>query len=237
MVRLLVAKLVRDPLGVLRRYFWKKLIGPWRYVKGGRYDAESYWHDRYTKYGTSLRGAGDEGLSEEENVAGKKDDARVILELCRQEGIELSRARVLDVGCGNGFFAGFLRDLGVEHYVGVDITDVLFPRLRAANPAFEFRKADITADAVPGEYDLVLLLYVIGHFMDEERLSRAIGHVRQCLADRGLIIVGPIQSASQRQFFYLRSWSLEDVKRRFDGYHIRPPVPFGEGIAVAIRKP
>ncbi|HZU37325.1 MAG TPA: class I SAM-dependent methyltransferase [Gemmataceae bacterium] len=236
MVHILITKMFRDPVGVLRRFFWKTVIGPLRYVKSGYYDAERYWQDRYRKYGTSLRGAGDEGLSEEENVASKKDDAQVLLQLCRQESINLSQARVLDVGCGTGFFAGFLRDQGVKHYVGADITDVLFPQLRATYPTFTFRKADITTDTVPGEFDLVLMLYVIIHIMDEERLSQALAHVRQVLSEHGCVLIGPLQKVSERRFFYLRSWSLEDIQQRFPGFHMGPPVPFREGFAVAVRK-
>jgi SAM-dependent methyltransferase len=212
------------------------LIGPWRYVKQGRFNAERYWHDRYQKYGTTLRGAVDEGLSEAENVASKQDDARVVLELCRREGIDLGNASVLDVGCGNGFFAGFLRDLGVKRYVGVDLTDVLFPRLREAYPDFQFHKVNIVESPVSGEYDLVLMLYVINHIMEEELLSQAMHHVRQCLSDRGVLILLPLHHVDKRRFFYLRTWSLDEVKKRFPDYRMSVPAPYRDGYAVAIRR-
>jgi SAM-dependent methyltransferase len=237
MVSRLVGQIVKDPLGVVRRFFWKTVIGPWRYVKRGRYDAESYWHDRYAKYGTSLRGAGEEGLSEEENTRRHRKDADAVLELCRQEGVDWPRARVLDVGCGNGFYAGILRELGVKRYTGVDITDVLFPRLRETYPGYEFLKGDITADAVPGEYDVVFMFFVIIHIMEQEQLDQAMRHVERCLAGRGIFLLGPLKDASERRFFYLRTWSVDDVKRRFPGYHFGAPIPFRDGYALAIRKP
>jgi SAM-dependent methyltransferase len=231
------AKLVRDPLGVLRRFFWKTLIGPRRYVTAGRFDAESYWRDRYRKYGTSLRGAADEGLTEGENVVRHREVARAVLALGGAAGIDWPRARVLDVGCGTGFFAGALLDQGVRNYVGVDVTDVLFPRLRDAYPGFQFRRADIIRDAVPGEFDLVLMLYVADHILEGAHLSQALGHVRQCLSGHGLFVLAPLRDTSRRRFFYLREWSLADVTARLPDCKVAAPVSIPDGLAVAFRMP
>jgi SAM-dependent methyltransferase len=231
------SKFLSNPLGFLRRAFWKFVIGPFKYRKNGRFDAERYWRDRYTRYGSSEQGAGEEGLSEAENQRRHEEAAQILVQLCRQEGIDLPRVRLLEVGCGSGFYAGFFRRLGVKSFVGTDITDVPLARLREAYPDFQFHKKDITADPVEGEYDLVLMIYVVIHIMDKEKLARAMGHVRQCLSAGGRFLIGPLAGKSERKFFYLRSWSVDDIREQFPGYLFGEPVPFQEGYALVIRKP
>lgn len=141
-----INKLRHDPIGFFRRAFYKTLIAPVKYrVKGG-YDAARYWSDRFSKYGTSMKGVGDEGLSEQDNRTMYESAGAVFLDLCRQEGIDLSTARVLEIGCGNGFYTRLLKQQGVNRYVGVDITDALFPLLVERFPSFQFIRRDITAD-------------------------------------------------------------------------------------------
>jgi SAM-dependent methyltransferase len=65
---------------------------------------------------------------------------------CREQGVELCGAAVMDIGCGKGVYAALRRDEGVRAYLGVDITDVLSPRLRFDFPAYGFLRGDVTSD-------------------------------------------------------------------------------------------
>ena len=58
---------LRHPLSTLRRAASKLLTGPLKYRRGTGYDARRYWSDRFGRYGMSLRGPGNEGLSNDEN--------------------------------------------------------------------------------------------------------------------------------------------------------------------------
>ena len=65
----ILSRFIKDPLGFIKRVFFKKFIGPKRYGQGNDYDAARYWEDRLSKYGdSSLKGVGDEGKSEEDNI-------------------------------------------------------------------------------------------------------------------------------------------------------------------------
>lgn len=104
----LISKLRNDPLGFFWRAIYKTVIAPVKYRGKGGYDAARYWGDRLAKYGTAMKGVGDEGLSEQDNRAMYERAGAAFLDLCRQEGIEFSSARVLEIGCGNGFYTQLL---------------------------------------------------------------------------------------------------------------------------------
>ncbi len=236
MIEGVLSRLKKDPLGFLRRVFYKLIVGPLRYRRGAGYDAERYWRDRFQKYGISFKAVGHEGLTEEENRAAYSEAARVFLDLCRDERIDRASARVLEIGCGMGFYTHFLSKAGVSDYEGLDITDVFFPSLSSDFPNYRFRKLDVTADHIDGEYDLVVMIDVTEHIVEDDKLTFAMDNLRRCLSRNGVVLLAqPSLSPSEKNLFYLRFWSLEDIKRRFSGYTFGEPVPFREGYLVSIR--
>lgn len=74
------------------------------------------------------------------------------------------RARVLDLGCGNGIpLAKTLADAGHE-VTGVDLSDVQVERARRLVPGATFRRADATEVMFPkGSFDAVACLYALIH--------------------------------------------------------------------------
>jgi SAM-dependent methyltransferase len=91
--------------------------------------------------------------------------------------------RVLDVGCGPGWLADELRQLG-HHVVGVHLVE--HPDVRRRTD--EFVRADLDAglpDEVLGSYDVVIAADVLEHVRDPERLIR---QMTDCLADSGVLL-------------------------------------------------
>jgi len=217
--------------------FYKLLIAPLKYRSGNGYDARRYWQDRFERYGFSLKGVGDEGLSEAENEKMYKEAGRVFLDMCRREGVDFSSARVLEIGCGNGFYTGLLAGQGVSRYTGVDITDVFFPELRKRHPGFEFRRLDVTADKLDGEFDLVVMIDVIEHITEADKLRAALEQVKTCLAAGGVFVVAPVLERGRRSLFYVRFWGREDIQKSFGGCSQGESVPFRYSRMLAIRKP
>jgi len=226
-----------NPIDLLRRAFQKAVVGRLRYGRGDDYDAAAYWEDRFKRYGYSLKGAGHEGLSEEANTGMYEEAAEVFTDLCRKESVDFEAVRVLDIGCGNGFYTKLLHELGVKRYLGLDITDTLFPSLRESYPQFEFVREDITSDKLSGEFDLILMIDVVEHIVKESRLAQAMENVRDCLSSGGLFVVSGIRRVSRRRLFYVRSWSAEDIKKEFSGYSVSEPLAFRDALILSIRKP
>jgi len=223
------------PLDLAKRLLHKKVIGPIKYRAPSGYDAERYWRDRFQKYGSSLRGPGDEGLSEEENRKQYQKAARALIEAERGAHLDLSAARVLEIGCGAGFYAQLHSDLGMKTYTGVDVTDVLFGRLRERFPKYRFVRMDATRDTMEGEFDLVLMVDVAHHIVADEAMDRAMDNVKRVLAPGGIFFVGPVMARKKRHLFYVRFWSAQEIRSRVGDFDHFVTVPFRAGALLGFR--
>jgi SAM-dependent methyltransferase len=233
----LLSRLRKDPLGLVGRAIQKMVIGPLLYRRKSGYDAERYWRDRFQRRGRSLKAVGHEGLSEEENERMYSLASRTFMEVCAREQIAFAAARVLEIGCGSGFYTRLLHGAGVRSYTGVDITDVFFPELRREFRRFTFLKKDVTAERIEGPFDLVVMIDVTEHIVEEEKLAFALETIGNCLSDNGVLLLAqPSQDLGEKNLFYLRFWSLHDIERNMPGFIFAEPVPFRMGYLVSIRK-
>lgn len=213
-------RFLRHPFATLARAFDKLLIAPRRYGTGDDYDAARYWADRFRKNGPSLRSVGDAGMTEAEIRAAYAAQAGEIFGMLERAGVELTRARLLEIGCGNGYYAELVRGRGLTRYQGLDITDAFFPMLRERFPGFDFVRGDITADRVAGEFDAVLMIDVIEHIVTEQKLMSALSNVGAMTAQGGVLALAPVAPRGRRSLFYVRFWSEAEVMRALPGFAV-----------------
>ena len=91
-----------------------------------------------------------------------------------------SRARVLDVGCGNGFIAHHLTAMLGTRVVGIDLA-------QAATAPIEYLRYDGARFPVQDHsFDVALLCYVLHHAQD---FGLLLDEVRRVLRDGGLVVV------------------------------------------------
>jgi SAM-dependent methyltransferase len=123
-------------------------------------------------------------------------------------------ARILDVGCGDGFHLRLLADFGCKswHLEGVDTS----PRAieAACRAGLEVHHGDICELDLPADaYDLVLLIMTIEHAADPAGLLEAIGRVLKP-GGRVVIVTDNIASSSFR-WFRRRYWGGYHFPRHF----------------------
>ncbi|MFB2833645.1 class I SAM-dependent methyltransferase [Floridanema evergladense] len=226
---------VQHLIGQIIRGLSKVIVGPMIYGQKDDYDAQRYWRDRFSKYGDSLKGPGHEGMSEQENQKAYQTAAQIFINTCLNSGIDLANARILEIGCGTGFYTETLANLGAKNYLGLDITDVLFPKLKQKFPHFQFIKKDITTDAISGEFDLIVMIDVIEHIVKEEKLSFAMQTIKNCLSKEGIFLIAPLTEMKKRELFYVNFWSIEDLKLRFVNWNFGESIPFRNGLLFCIK--
>jgi 2-polyprenyl-3-methyl-5-hydroxy-6-metoxy-1,4-benzoquinol methylase len=228
-------KRVKSPLGLAKRVFYKLLLGPLKYGRKN-YKADQYWKDRFAKYGTSILGAGDEGLSESENQKMYAKAGQVFLELCASQNIDIKNCDALEIGCGTGFYTAILASEGVRSYRAADITDVLFAEHQNKFPDFVFDKIDVSAEELNGQYDLIIMIDVIQHITEPAKFRKAMDNVYRCLKPNGHFILTPIESETKKLFFYLACWTLEDILKSFPHCQVSEPLAFRTSEIRAIHK-
>ncbi len=232
----MISRFLRYPLRAIRNVVYKLVVGPLKYGRGNGYDARRYWGDRLGRHGFSLEGAGDEGISDEANRRQYEAASGRLGELCAAAGLDLPRLAVAEIGVGTGFYTGWLRRAGVTRYVGIDITDVLLPRLRELYPGFRFLRQDVTRDPIEGTFDLILMMDVLEHIVTEADLAGAMRNIRSALAPGGVFILSGVRDRTRRNLFYDHSWSAEDVRRHFEGWRSDGPLPYRGNHLLIIRK-
>jgi SAM-dependent methyltransferase len=160
------------------------------------YRPREFWEQRLGDQ-FDLRGTGETGLSLQYNRACYALRAEVLEAALVRAGLLPGGRRVLDVGCGTGFWTEFYVRRGA-HYTGVDIAQVSVDRLAARYPDQRFVRADVS-EAVPGgPYDVVNVFDVLYHITDDARWEGALRHLAAAVGPGGVLLVTDVFSARGR---------------------------------------
>ncbi len=168
----------------------------------------------------------------------EKRPAQPLLLRYRQVTDELpNEGRVLDIGCGDGTFLGYLKEHrpGLE-LMGIDLSEVAIRRLNERG--ISGQTCDIVSDGVPAELqaDYVVMMEVIEHITDPEAVMQAIkrlgarkvyvsipnlGHIEHRLR---LMFGGkmPVTAILYHIKEHIRFWTVADFKHWADhmGYRV-----------------
>jgi len=235
-VKQTVKKVLRDPFGALARSIDKFVIGPRRYRNARGYDADAYWSRRFARHGDSLRGPGDEGLSEADNSRDYAVAGQVFESFCQKHGIDFSAATTLEVGPGTGFYTGLIVGMGARALTCVDVTDVVFEELRASFPTVEFRKGDVSVEAIEGTFDVAVMIDVIEHIVTEEAFGAGLRNITDALSADGTFLLGPVALRSGRHLYYVHFWTEDDVRAALPNWDIVDDVEFRSGKLMLLRR-
>lgn len=89
---------------------------------------------------------------------------------------DLSGKRILDLGCGFGWFARWARQQGAASVLGLDVSQNMLERARQMthDNAIEYRRADLeTAELPEGSFDLVFSALALHYIEDLQRILKA----------------------------------------------------------------
>jgi SAM-dependent methyltransferase len=151
------------------------------------YDPKAYWEERLRR-DFSLGGVGHIGFSERYNRWLYRRKRRCLERALR--GVHLRDKRVLDVGCGTGFFVEWYLAKGCK-VTGIDITEISVKRLQETLLG-EFYTRDITVADYPRaetKFDIVNIWDVIYHVVDNDAYDRALDNIASDLGAGGLLLL------------------------------------------------
>ncbi len=151
------------------------------------YSPRDFW-DRRLSEQFDLRGTGETGLSLAYNRACYRLRLEVLARALRAAGLDPRGRRVLDVGCGTGFFTAFYLERGAQ-VTGVDIAPTSIERLRARFPQASFVLADVSEAAPAGDFDLVNAFDVLYHIVDDARWEAAVRRLGEAVTPGGTLLV------------------------------------------------
>ncbi|MEW5735173.1 MAG: class I SAM-dependent methyltransferase [Thermodesulfobacteriota bacterium] len=151
---------------------------------------KAYWEDRLGR-SFGPEGVGFRMLGRNYNHAMYQVRRAVFKRILKETGRSFAGARVLDIGCGTGFYVDQWERAGAGEITGVDITAVSVEKLGARFPNHSFFQADIGSDIsmLPRQdFDAISAFDVLFHIVDDEGYAQALKNIRSLLAPRGLLL-------------------------------------------------
>ena len=232
----LFRKLMKNPIGLVKRITFKYFIGPSKYGTNQGYEAEQYWKDRFDHYGEDIKGPGEEGLTRAENEKMYQEASDKLFKLFLKHQINLETTQFLEVGIGNGYYTQLLNQKGLKNYTGLDITESLFEEHQKINPGYIFHKGDLSEKALDQKFDTIIIIDVIQHIVEENKLRSAMSNLYKMMKPGAKLFINPILPEKNKHFFYLATWSLNEIVPQFPGCEVSQPFHYREGDMVIITK-
>lgn len=151
-----------------------------------KYEPRQYWNRRLAE-SFNLRGVGNIGFSEGYNKWLYRRKERCIEASLRD--VTITDRRVLDIGCGTGFFVQWYRERGA-FVCGLDITQASVERLTRQFGG-EFYVQDIADPRYEphGLFDFVNVWDVLYHIVSPAGFQQAIQNIAKSLKPGGLLLV------------------------------------------------
>lgn len=113
---------------------------------------------------------------------------RAVLHALREVGMPLDQARVLDVGCGSGYFLHRFREYGARECEGIDMMEPRIVKARQRYPTLVFRTGSATELPYDdGAFDLVTQFTCLSSILDDDVRLAAAHEIRR-VARHGWIL-------------------------------------------------
>ena len=200
----------------------RDLMQSWRRAGGYYRDPKSYWEARHGAHQDSLLGPGCIQLDEEANrddYEAKWDQLRLVLE----REVQAGATRILDAGCGTGWFTRRAAKLGFAEIDAVDFSTTAAEIAQRTAPTSRVRVAELDQITSTEPYDVVMCIDVLFHVVEEAMWARSVNNLAALAGRNGALVIqdsfnetGKPQPASHVRFrslpIYqreLREWHLE----------------------------
>ena len=151
------------------------------------YQPRDFWDKRLSEH-FDLRGTGETGLSIAYNRACYQLRQEVLDRVLQSHRFDPRGRKVLDVGCGTGFFTAYYLARGAD-VTGIDIAPTSIERLRQRHPEARFMLADVSEAELGERFALVNAFDVLYHITDDGRWEKALRTLAAAVEPDGLLLL------------------------------------------------
>ncbi|MBA4313401.1 MAG: hypothetical protein C0417_12325 [Chlorobiaceae bacterium] len=157
-----------------------------------QYDPKEFWEKRLAA-NFNLRGVGNISFDERYNEYLFKQRLAILKRVLRKHEIDLNGLKVLDVGCGTGYFSEFYLNNSAK-VVGIDVAPIVTKRLQQLIPKGEFLTLDITTseNRLKKQFDIIHMFGTTFHITDDDAFKFAISNLCNRLKVGGYIFITDI---------------------------------------------
>ncbi|MCG3137215.1 MAG: hypothetical protein HJJLKODD_01058 [Phycisphaerae bacterium] len=156
-----------------------------RKMMPNRHNGRSYWSARYTKAAGHDKAVGDRRMSEEQIRGAYAQKLEILQQAWRQHWPGGATGRLLDAGCGFGYYTEGARQTGFD-VLGVDFIDTAVAEARLRYPQCTFEVGDLTRLNLGRTFEAIISLNTYVAIVDEVDWRSAVQRVAAHLAPGGL---------------------------------------------------
>jgi len=164
------------------------------------FNARKYWDARLSATGVHLGSVGLAGVGGGFNRWMYRVKKAVFWRMIGKEARRTFKAhpdantRVLDVGCGSGFYFDLWKRVAFQHWIveGLDFSFESVKALQAWYPQHKFHQLDISSDLlkfqVQQNYHIISAMDVLFHIVDDDKYMKALENINGLLRDNGVFV-------------------------------------------------
>ena len=232
---------VKKPLLPLKSFFCDFLAVKENKAAVQRYhrNPQDFWEDRHKTFDSDMRAVGPDLHCSDAILEVYAEGEKVLSKiLSKYPGFQ--DFSVIEIGCGNGYWTGFLNRLGLKRYIGVDISPYAVQKISKRFPDFRFFPLDITegiGELRESSADMILMIDVTQHIVDDVMFRNAMTNVRKLLNPKGTIVLTSNLSESlDTDVYYVKRRPVEAYREIFPDFTFGEPLAFNSKFIFTIEQ-
>ena len=150
------------------------------------YNPKVFWEKRLSK-DFSIKGVGCTGFSYNYNKWMYKAAEEGLNKILKKS---LKGKKILDIGCGTGYYLKYYLSKEADDISGLDITKKSITNLKKKYPHLKFFNADISKKLpFKSKYDIIAAIGVLYHIVDDDKFENSIRNMRKAAKEGSMIIL------------------------------------------------
>ena len=192
---------------------------------------KKFWNQRYKQYGFDIMYCGNKGRTKKQNFERRMKKIEALSKFMKKLNVN-SNFSVLDIGCGVGIFTNFFFKNRFKNYKGIDLTKGVINNLKNKFPRYNFKQRDIGKDAIDGTYDLIIMISVTQHIINDKHFKFAMNNIQNSLNKNGLFLVTDMANVDRRDSLYTRRRPLSYYKKNINELKFIDMMDFEGGLSL-----